>query len=80
MDIMSWEEHLYSSIFDTTYDALLEQYKEGKLTLQELEINIEEQQLIMLNASTEGAARFTHCSAMVDAHQFALSTIKNGNL
>lgn len=80
MDIMSWEEHLYSSIFDTTYDALLEQYKDGKLTIQELEINIEEQQLIMLNASTEGAARFQHCSAMVDAHQFALSTIKNQNL
>lgn len=80
MDIMSWEEHLYSSIFDTTYDALLDQYREGKLTVEELQINIEEQQLIMLNASTEGAARFQHCSAMVDAHQFALSAIRSGNI
>lgn len=77
MDILTWEEHLYSSVFDSTYDALLDQYREGKLTLEELQTNIEEQQLIMLNCSTEGAARFQHCSAMVDAHQFALSTIKN---
>lgn len=77
MDILDWEEDLYSSTFDCTFDALIEQYKNGEITIPQLEMNIEEQFVILKNASTEGAARFQTISAMIDAHQFALSTIKN---
>lgn len=77
MNLLTWEEELYSSVFDSTYDALLIQYRDGSLTLEEIENGVEEQYHIMEIASTEGAARFQHCSALVDAHQYALSAIKN---
>lgn len=80
MDITTWEEHLYDTTFDATFDSLIEQYNEGKLPLEELEMNISEQYLIMLNSSTEGAARFQYCSAMADAHEYALAVIKKNHM
>ncbi|MGL5051899.1 MAG: hypothetical protein ACRC0V_01480 [Fusobacteriaceae bacterium] len=80
MDITTWEEHLYDTTFNATFESLIQQYKDGKLPLEELEMNISEQQVIMLNASTEGAVRFQYCSAMIDAHQYALALIKKNNI
>ncbi len=80
MDFNNWEEHIYDTTFDTTYDAIIDEYKNGQISLEQLEMNIEEHYIIMGNASTEGAARFQYCSALVDAHQFALAVIKKNNL
>lgn len=80
MDIHTWEEDIYSSIFDSTLDSLIAQYKEGNLTLVELEKNIEEQFVILHNSSTEGSVRFNQCSATIDAHQYALALIKKNDL
>lgn len=79
MEYTSWEEHLYDSTFDKTFDALLAEYDEGKLTLEELQRNVDECHITMLNASTEGAAKFQYCSALTDAHQYALAVIKKKN-
>ena len=76
MDIHTWEEDIYNSIFEATFDALIAQYKEGSLPLTELEKNIEEQFVILQNSSTEGSVRFNQCSATIDAHQYALAFIK----
>lgn len=79
MNYLTWEEELYDEVFTSTYNALLVEYKEGKLTLKDLAMNVDECQTTMLNASTEGAAKFQHCSALVDAHQYALAVIKKEN-
>ncbi|MGL5124015.1 MAG: hypothetical protein ACRC6K_07665 [Fusobacteriaceae bacterium] len=76
MNFDNWEENIYDTTFSTTYDAIINEFKNGEITLEQLEMNIEEHYIIMGNASCEGAARFQHCSALVDAHQFALTVIK----
>ena len=55
--IENWEEELYDSTFDTIYEALVEEYKKGLLTIEELDRNIAEQQQILLNAFFEGETK-----------------------
>lgn len=76
----NWAEDLYESTFSDMYDALVAEYKEGSLTVEQLEINLAEQQQILLNAFNEGEAKSAYCNAMVDAHQFALSLINQGKI
>lgn len=76
----SWAEDLYSSTFDDIFDALVEEYRTGKITVEELETNTAEQQQILLNAFYEGEAKSAYCNAMVDAHQYVLSLIKKGKI
>lgn len=80
MDLGTWEEELYSMTFDSAFDSLIEEYRSGALTLDMLEINVAEQYQILRNCSTEGAARFNHCSAMVDAHQYVLALAKKNEI
>ncbi|MGL5088428.1 MAG: hypothetical protein ACRC6Z_03085 [Cetobacterium sp.] len=70
------ENEIYSSTFDSIYYALLEEFKEGKLTVERLMMNIDEQQQILLNCLFEGETKFAYASATVDAHQYALAVIK----
>ncbi|MEG0069928.1 hypothetical protein [Cetobacterium sp.] len=70
------QNEIYDSTFDAVYYALLEEYKEGKLTIEALITNIEEQQQILLNGFFEGETKFAYASATVDAHQYALAMIK----
>lgn len=72
------ENEIYDSTFDSIYYALLEEYKEGSLTIELLETNIAEQQQILLNALYEGETKFAYTSAVVDAHQYALAMIRKG--
>lgn len=76
MDILMWEEQIYSSVFDDTFDSLMDEYDRGVLTLDILEINVQEHYQIMENSSSAGAGRFQFCAAMVDAHQYALSLLR----
>lgn len=76
----NWEESLYDSTFDTIYDALVQDYKNGNITVEELKINTEEQQQILLNAFFEGETKSAYCNAVVDAHQFVLAMINKGKL
>ncbi|AVQ31412.1 MULTISPECIES: hypothetical protein [Fusobacterium] len=78
--IENWEEELYDSTFDTIYEALVEEYKKGLLTIEELDRNIAEQQQILLNAFFEGETKSVYCNAVVDAHQFVRSLITQGKL
>ncbi|MDO4588420.1 MAG: hypothetical protein Q4B33_01055 [Fusobacterium sp.] len=78
--IETWEEDLYNSTFDTIYEALVEEYKNGTLTIEELERNIAEQQQVLLNAFFEGETKSAYCNAVVDAHQFVLSMINKGKI
>lgn len=75
-----WQDNLYDSTFDSVFHALIEQYKEGSLEVDELKTNIAEQQQILLNAFNEGEAKSAYCNAMVDAHQFVLSLIITGKI
>lgn len=77
MDISRWEEEIYSSVFDDTFDALMDDYDKGKISIEHLEINVKEHYQIMENSSSAGAGRFQFCAAMVDAHQYVLSIVKN---
>ena len=77
--IENWEEQMYDSTFDTIYEALIEEYKRGDLTIEELDRNIAEQQ-ILLNAFFEGETKSVYCNAVVDAHQFVRSLIIQGKL
>ncbi|MBC2850534.1 hypothetical protein H5J22_03640 [Cetobacterium sp. 8H] len=70
------QNEIYDSTFDAVYYALLEEYKEGKLTIEALITNIEEQQQILLNGFFEGETKFAYASATVDAHQYALAMIR----
>ncbi len=76
----TWEENLYDSTFSTVYDALVDEYKNGLITVEELKTNIEEQQQVLLNAFFEGETKAAYCNAVVDAHQFVLAMIKQGKL
>ena len=78
--IENWEEELYDSTFDTIYEALVEEYKKGLLTIEELDRNIAEQQQILLNAFFEGETKSVYSNAVVDAHQFVRSLITQGKL
>ena len=75
-----WQDNLYDSTFDSVFHALIAEYKEGTLDVEELKTNIAEQQQILLNAFHEGEARSLYCNAMVDAHQFVLSLITTGKI
>ncbi|MGL4867419.1 MAG: hypothetical protein ACRCZR_09240 [Cetobacterium sp.] len=70
------QNDIYDSTFDSIYNALLEEFQEGKLTLERLMMNIDEQQQILLNCFFEGETKFAYASATVDAHQYALAVIK----
>lgn len=76
----TWEESLYDSTFNTIFDALVEEYKNGEITVEELKINMEEQQQVLLNAFFEGETKSAYCNAVVDAHQFVLALINKGKL
>ena len=72
------QDEIYDSTFDSIYYALIEEYKEGKLTIERLTMNIDEQQQILLNGFFEGETKFAYASATVDAHQYALAMLKKG--
>lgn len=78
--IETWEEDLYDATFDNIYEALVEEYKSGTLTVEELKRNIAEQQQVLLNAFFEGETKSAYCNAVVDAHQFVLSMINKGKI
>lgn len=78
--IETWEEDLYDATFDNIYEALVEEYKSGMLTVEELKRNIAEQQQVLLNAFFEGETKSAYCNAVVDAHQFVLSMINKGKI
>ena len=78
--IETWEEDLYDATFDNIYEALVEEYKSGMLTVEELKRNIAEQQQVLLNAFFEGETKSAYCNAVVDAHQFVLSLINKGKI
>jgi hypothetical protein len=76
MTIDKIQETIYEETFSTMYNTLISDYKEGTITVEELEKNVEEQHQIMLNALYEGETKFAYTSAVVDAHQYALAIIK----
>ena len=76
----TWEESLYDSTFETIFDALVDEYKKGEITMEELKRNAEEQQQVLLNAFFEGETKSVYCNAVVDAHQFVRSLITQGKL
>lgn len=76
----NWAEELYEKTFSDMYDALVAEYKEGSLTVEQLRTNLAEQQQILLNAFNEGEVKSAYCNAVVDAHQFALSLINQGKI
>lgn len=76
----NWAEELYEKTFSDMYDALVTEYKEGSLTVEQLKVNLAEQQQILLNAFNEGEVKSAYCNAVVDAHQFALSLINQGKI
>ena len=78
--IETWEEDLYDATFDNIYEALVEEYKSGMLTVEELKRNIAEQQQVLLNAFFEGETKSAYCNAVIDAHQFVLSLINKGKI
>ncbi|MGL4392686.1 MAG: hypothetical protein ACRCSK_04580 [Fusobacteriaceae bacterium] len=80
MDFDNWEQEVYDSTFDSLFDSLIQEYKSGTLTIEQLEMNINEQYTILKNCSTAGAVLFQQCSAQLDAHQFALAYIKKNYL
>lgn len=76
----NWAEDLYDSTFSDMFDALVAEYKNGELTVDQLKINLAEQQQILLNAFNEGEVKSAYCNAMVDAHQYVLSLIAQGKI
>ncbi|QNM15227.1 MULTISPECIES: hypothetical protein [Fusobacterium] len=76
----TWEESLYDSTFETIFDALVDEYKKGEITMEELKRNAEEQQQVLLNAFFEGETKSAYCNAVVDAHQFVIALINKGKL
>ena len=73
-------EEVYQETFDRMFDALADEYRRGEIDLETLEMNVEEQQQILLNGMFEGETKFAYTNAIVDAHQFVISRIKNGTL
>ena len=80
MEFGNIAEQVYQETFDKMFDALTDEYKKGEITLETLEMNVEEQQQVLLNGMFEGETKFAYTNAIVDAHQFVLSRIKNGTL
>lgn len=80
MDFGNIAEQVYQETFDKMFDALTAEYKKGEITLETLEMNVEEQQQVLLNGMFEGETKFAYTNAIVDAHQFVISRIKNGTL
>ena len=76
----TWEENLYDSTFDTVFEALVAEYKNGQITLEELKTNSEEQQQVLLNAFFEGETKSAYCNAVVDAHQYVIAMVNQGKL
>jgi hypothetical protein len=75
-----WEQDLYDRTFGEMYDALIAQYKAGLISESELERNIREHRQIIVNSCHEGERKQIHDSAVLDAHEFALSLIRQGKL
>ena len=80
MEFGNIAEQIYQETFDKMFDALTVEYKRGEITLETLEMNVEEQQQVLLNGMFEGETKFAYTNAIVDAHQFVISRIKNGTL
>lgn len=80
MDFDNLAEAIYQETFDKIFDALVEEYKRGEINLETLEMNVDEQSQVLLNGMFEGETKFAYTSAIVDAHQFVISKIKNGTL
>ena len=76
----NWAEELYDETFSDMFDALVAEYKNGELSIEQLKTNIAEQQQILLNAFTEGEVKSAYCTAVVDAHQYVLALVNNGKL
>ncbi|WP_370456839.1 hypothetical protein [Fusobacterium sp. FSA-380-WT-3A] len=79
-DIHDISEVVYQETFDKMYDSLVAEYKNGEIDLETLERNEEEQQKILMNGLYEGETKFAHTNAIVDAHQFVITLIKNGKI
>ena len=73
-------EQVYQETFDKMFDALVEEYKRGEIDLETLEANADEQSQVLLNGMFEGETKFAYTNAIVDAHQFVISKVKNGTL
>ncbi|MCF2624907.1 hypothetical protein I6E17_01785 [Fusobacterium perfoetens] len=80
MNFENIAEQVYQETFDKMFDALVEEYKRGEIDLETLEANAEEQSQVLLNGMFEGETKFAYTNAIVDAHQFVISRIKNGTL
>ena len=76
----SWSETLYDETFSDMFDALVAEYKNGEITVEQLKMNLAEHQQILLNAFTEGEVKSTYGNAMVGAHQYVLALINNGKI
>ena len=76
----TWAENLYDETFSDMFDALVAEYKNGEITVEQLKINLAEQQQILLNSFHEGEVKSAYCNAIVDAHQYIISLIDNGKI
>lgn len=80
MNFENIAEQVYQETFDKMFDALVEEYKRGEIDLETLEANADEQSQVLLNGLFEGETKFAYTNAIVDAHQFVISKVKNGTL
>ncbi len=80
MNFENIAEQVYQETFDKMFDALVEEYKRGERDLETLEANADEQSQVLLNGMFEGETKFAYTNAIVDAHQFVISKVKNGTL
>ena len=55
----TWAETLYDETFNDMFDALVAEYKNGEITVEQLKINLDEQKQILLNAFNEGEVKST---------------------
>lgn len=76
----NWAEELYDSTFSEMFDALVSEFENGEITIEELKTNLAEQQQILLNSFHEGETKSAYCNAMVDAHQYVLSLVEKGKI
>ena len=80
MNFENIAEQVYQETYDKMFDALVEEYKRGEIDLETLEANADEQSQVLLNGMFEGETKFAYTNAIVDAHQFVISKVKNGTL
>ena len=80
LDLFDIAELVYQEEFDRMYDSLVAEYKNGEIDLETLEANADEQSQVLLNGMFEGETKFAYTNAIVDAHQFVISKVKNGTL